>query len=311
MGRRARTHALTANRRPFPLVPRRRFAGTPFGERRTSRRGRGSDVAATRPYVPGDRISTIDWRASARLSSARDSDEFVVRETFLEEAPRVLVVEDRRPPMGFYRPPLPWLDKHAAVLAAVEAIAHSAVAARAEAGHAAVARGRVRLVAPGSIAPACIVERVRTASLDAPAGSLEAVLRSLLSRRRQIPQSTFLFVISDFIDAIAPATLVRLQRAKWDVVPVVVQDPTWEQSFPEVGGAAVPFAGASGETALVRLSRAECARLRQANEERLATTLRRFRRLGFDPLVLGDAEPSAVGAAFLKWAERRRIRSRR
>lgn len=311
MGRNARTRTLTLSTRPFPLVPRHRFAGTPFGARRTSRRGRGSDVAATRPYVPGDRISTIDWRASARLSSARGSDEFVVRETFQEEAPRVLIVEDRSPSMGFYRPPLPWLDKRATVVAAVEAIAQAAVAARAESGHVAFARGRVRLLPPGSLAATRIVEHVRAAPLDGPAGSLEAVLQSLIPRRRQLPQSTFLFVVSDFIDAISPATLSRLQRAEWDVVPVVVQDPTWEQSFPDVAGAAVPFAGTNGETALVRLSRGECSRLRHANEARLTRTMHRFRRLGFDPLVLGDADPSAVGAAFLRWAERRRIRRRR
>ena len=58
-------------RRPFPLVPRWRLTGLPFGEQPSVRRGPGSDVAGSREYVPGDPISSIDWYASARLSSAR------------------------------------------------------------------------------------------------------------------------------------------------------------------------------------------------------------------------------------------------
>ena len=37
----------------------------------SARRGMGSDVAGSRPYLPGDDVDTIDWGASARLSSAR------------------------------------------------------------------------------------------------------------------------------------------------------------------------------------------------------------------------------------------------
>ena len=55
---------------------------------RSLRRGAGTDVAGSRPYRPGDDIDTIDWAASAELSTARGSDEFVVRERFAEEAPR-------------------------------------------------------------------------------------------------------------------------------------------------------------------------------------------------------------------------------
>ena len=60
------------------------------------RRGSGTDVAGSRPYRPGDDMDAIDWAASARISTARGSDEFVVRERFAEEAPKVVVVCDRR-----------------------------------------------------------------------------------------------------------------------------------------------------------------------------------------------------------------------
>ena len=95
----------------FPLVPRRRVIGLSFGTMRSLRRGSGTDVAGSRPYRPGDDMDAIDWAASARLSTREGSDEFVVRERFAEEAPRVVIVCDRRPEMAFFAPPLPWLDK--------------------------------------------------------------------------------------------------------------------------------------------------------------------------------------------------------
>ena len=51
----------------FPLVPRHRLTGIPFGAALSTRRGRGMDLAGSRPYEPGDPISSIDWHASARL----------------------------------------------------------------------------------------------------------------------------------------------------------------------------------------------------------------------------------------------------
>ena len=60
---------------------------------RSVRRGRGTEVAGSRPYRPGDDIRSIDWGASARMSSARGADEFVVRERYADEGPRVVVVD--------------------------------------------------------------------------------------------------------------------------------------------------------------------------------------------------------------------------
>jgi uncharacterized protein (DUF58 family) len=303
---------LSARRRAFPLVPRRRLVGTPFGERRSSRRGRGADVAGTRPYLPGDPVSTIDWFASARLSSARGTDEFVVRETYAEEAPRVLVVHDRRPSMSLYPRGLPWLDKPAAVLAATEAVARSAVVARAELGHADAAGGHARLLSPGAVAPRHVVDRVRRAAFDAAPGSLNRVLAELLNRRAELPQGSFVFILSDFLDEVGRGTWTRLRGARWEVVPVVVQDPTWEQSFPDVPGVVLPLSGPDGgDLADVRLTAGEVAARRAANERRLETLLRRFRALEFDPVVLGVSDPFAVDTAFLRWAERRRLRRRR
>ncbi len=118
----------------FPLVPKFRVSGLPFGGVTSLRRGHGSDVAGSRAYVRGDPLSTIDWRASARLSTARGRDEFVVRERYAEEAARVVVLCDYSPSMALYAPPYPWLSKPAVVRSATELIVQSALA-----GHAAVA----------------------------------------------------------------------------------------------------------------------------------------------------------------------------
>src|SRR2546421_8282554 len=119
----------------FPLAPRRRLIGLSFGGMRSARRGAGSDVAGSRPYRPGDDVDTIDWAASARLSSARDADEFIVRERFADEAPRVVIVADRRPAMAVFPTSLPWLQKPEAVRTAAQLIAASAVAARGLSGY--------------------------------------------------------------------------------------------------------------------------------------------------------------------------------
>ena len=89
----------------FQLISRRRLIGLTHGTMRSVRRGRGTEVAGSRPYRPGDDIRTIDCGASARMSSARGADEFVVRERYADEGPRVVVVADRSPELSFFPAP--------------------------------------------------------------------------------------------------------------------------------------------------------------------------------------------------------------
>ena len=114
----------------FQLISRRRLIGLTHGTMRSVRRGRGTEVAGSRPYRPGDDIRSIDWAASARMSSARGADEFVVRERYADEGPRVVIVADRSPELSFFSPPLPWLDKAEAMRCATEIV----VASSAQAG---------------------------------------------------------------------------------------------------------------------------------------------------------------------------------
>jgi uncharacterized protein (DUF58 family) len=288
----------------FPLVPKRRLVGLAFGGMRSVRRGSGSDVAGSRPYRPGDPVDRIDWAASARLSLARGADEFVVREHFAEEAPRVVLLCDRRPSMSVYPPEWPWLAKPAAIRACARVISDSAR----------VARGYVGLLDYGSgerlWRPARSERELADRDLErpfrAPEDSLARALAFLGEQRRDMPTGTFLFVCSDFVPPLPRETWLRVLEHRWDVVPVVVQDPVWEQSFPDVSGIVVPFADpATGKLVPLGLTRREAAERRDRHERRLEELLAGFRALDLEPVVIGSADRREIAAAFLAWSERR------
>ena len=296
-------------RRTFPLVPRRRLTGLPFGDLPSRRRGHGSDVIGTRLYEPGDPVSTIDWFATARLSAA-SGDDFVVRDRAADEAPRVALVVDRRPAMGLYPAPLPWLSKRDAVREAVASIVMSAAAARADIASLDFAGGEAWWLPPGRRErPWLVAERQGDATpFDAPDDSVERSLAFLGRRRAGLPDGSFVFVLSDMLVPVAPETWLDAIGHGWDVVPVVIQDPVWEQSFPAVGGVAVPVADPrDGGHALVRLSRREAARRCDENEQRHARLLGELElALDLRAVAIGTSDPFEIDRAFLEWAEARR-----
>jgi uncharacterized protein (DUF58 family) len=296
-----------SRRLAFPLISRRRLVGSPFGTQRSSRRGRGSETAGTRPYLPGDPIATIEWIASARLSAAHGADEFIVRERFAEEAPVVAIVVDRRPSMGIYAPPSPWLDKPRAVSIAIRAILESADAARAIVVLFGDAHPSSRVLEPARGRTQLVAARVERSGFDAPDDTLDHAVTALARRRASLPAGSFVFLISDFLGSLEPASRARLRGLGADIAPVIVQDPTWERSFPVVPGVLLPTIDvATGAARPVRLSRRETTVRKGAHEERYAGLVQRFRRAGMDPVMLEDAEPEPIHRAFLAWAERRR-----
>jgi uncharacterized protein (DUF58 family) len=290
----------------FPLVPRRRPVGSAFGRLRAARRGIGSSVATTRPYRPGDDPGAIDWKLSARLTSIRAETSFIVREDFADEAPRVVVVADRAPSMALYPDDLPWLTKPDALRTIWAAVAAAAVRELGAAGHLDTASGFGWFPPRSAARLDEISRRQESAGWDGCADGLEMALDHLAQSRRSLPPGTFVFVCSDFASPPRSEAWLRALAFRWDLVPVVVRDPTWEQSFPPVGGVVVPFADpSSGRIRTVRLSRKEATARREANESRLAGLLNDFRSLGLDPVVVGDAAPAAVVGAFTAWAEAR------
>jgi uncharacterized protein (DUF58 family) len=289
----------------FPLKPRRRVVGLAYGMVHSSRRGVGSDVAGSRPYRAGDSVKRIDWSASAKLSRARGGDEFVVREHYAEEAPRVVVLCDRRPSMSLFPPGWPWLEKPEAMRVALRLIADSALAAQAYSGYLDHGSGSSFWLAPKH--QRTLHELDFDRPFRAPAEALTRGLEELLGHTRDLPAGTFVFVVSDFLAPPPRDLWLRVLARRWEVVPVVVQDPTWEQSFPEIGGIVVPFADPEwGRPAYAELSRRQAAARRDANEVRRAGLLRTLRGLDLEPVLVDRSDLRGVFAAFLAWVDRRR-----
>jgi uncharacterized protein (DUF58 family) len=288
----------------FPLIPRRRVLGLPFGGLHSLRRGLGSDVASSRPYEPGDDVDRIDWGASAKLSLARGTEEFVVREHYAEEAPRVVVLADRRPSMSVFSEEWPWLCKPAALRESTRLIGDSAVAARGLLGYFDETHGGSRWLPPRS----SHLHELRDDddAFTAPSDTLERGLRHLVEQRRDLPAGSFVFVVSDFLAPPPREAWLRALERRWEIVPVVVQDRVWEQSFPDVSGAVVPFADPdTGAVSLVRIPAGECAARREANERRHADLVRSLRALDLDPVVVSSHDRKDIVFAFLTWADQR------
>jgi uncharacterized protein (DUF58 family) len=297
------------DRRTFPLVPRRRLIGLPFGEAPSRRRGQGSEIVGYHRYEPGDPVATIDWFASARLTATSGEDAFVVRHHAADEAPRVALVVDRRPEMGLYPAPLPWLHKPAAMLEAVTVIAASAEAARADIAGLDVGGGEEWWLPPARRDRGrMLAERVGAdAPFAAPSDVIAQSFEFLLAHRRVLPPGTFVFVLSDFLAPPPNQAWLHGLSCGWDLVPVVIQDPVWEQSFPVVGGIGLPIADPrSGEIRLVRLSSRQAASRAEANKRRLARLLADFESFGLQAVVLGTSDADAIDMAFNEWAEQRR-----
>jgi uncharacterized protein (DUF58 family) len=278
--------------------------GLPFGGLHSIRRGLGSDVASSRPYQPGDDVGRIDWNASARLSLARGTEEFVVREHYAEEAPRVVVLGDRRPSMSVFREGWPWLCKPRALREAAALIGASASAARGLLGALDEAEGVTRWRPPRSEHE--LVELDGSPHFTAPEDTVERGLGFLYEQRRDLPAGSFVFVLSDFLAPVSRAMWLRALERRWEIVPVVIQDPVWEQSFPDVSGVVVPFAApGTGQVTLARVSASEAAARRGENERRHAELLRAMRALDMDPVVVSSHDHKDIVFSFLTWADQR------
>ena len=304
----------------FPLVPRRRLIGLAFGSAHSAKRGKGSDVASSRQYQPGDDVDAIDWAASAKLSAAHGTDEFIVRERYAEEAPRVVLVCDRRPAMALYPNGYPWLSKPTVMLEAGSMIADSTAKARGLIGYLDFANGQD---GNGNGPPfwrpphgQTDFWRVKESHLLwpqylAPEDNLRRAFEFLAPMRRALPAGTFVFILSDFLNMPSADTWSLIVELPWELVPIVIQDPVWEQSFPDVSSVVVPMAEpTSGKVRLVRLTRREARERRAANEERTRAAIGTLNGLGLEPIVLTTTDRNQIYSSFLEWHELRRLATR-
>jgi uncharacterized protein (DUF58 family) len=303
-----------SRRASFALVPGRRFTGTRFGAHRSRLRGDGDEVAGLRPYRPGDRRTTIDWRATARLAAARGDDAFLVREYFANRAPTVAIVIDRRPAMALYPPGLPWLDKAHAIREVTRQIAEATIAEGGELTYVEHGDRRPRRLRPKDVPLLlqALEQRPRREVFAAPEGALVASLNALARHGGALPAGTFVFVLSDFLPTPQPRVWGRLRGLRWDVTPIVVQDPLWERSFPPIGGVTFEILDpATGRRTPLRLRRREAERRASANAARLERTLAEMRTYGLDPVLVDSTDAARVAEAFGLWARRRRALRRR
>ena len=293
----------------FPLVSRRRLVGLAFGAMHGARRGSGSDVAGSRDYVVGDDPDRIDWASSARVSSARDTDDFIVRDYFSDESPRAVLVMDHRRAMVDTPDWIPWLCKSKAMGIAVELIEESVSDARGLIGLLEFddELDHVRWCPPGTSRRAQAIgdEAVPASGLDERRSGVSAAFSFLALHRRAVPSASFVFVLSDLLDPPPLATWEWAIDRGWDVVPVVIQDPVWEQSFPDVDGVVLPLLGPDGKRRLVRLRKGESARYRELHEERRRALLESLQSLGIGCVLVSDEKLDHVLDAFLSWSTER------
>jgi Protein of unknown function DUF58 len=214
----------------FPLVSRRRLVGLAFGSMHGMRRGSGSDIAGSRAYIPGDDPHRIDWAATARLSGAHATDEFVVREYYADEAPRAILCVDRRTTMSMCPPGLPFLHKDVAADVALGLIDDSVAESRGLIGRLELDEraGLVAWCPPASGRRTMSFVDHELPRVDAPRDGVTAMFEFLTLHRRSVPSASFVFVLSDFIEPTPLGTWEWALDRGWDVVPVVIQDPVWE-----------------------------------------------------------------------------------
>jgi uncharacterized protein (DUF58 family) len=250
-------------------------------------------------------MKLIDWSASAKLSRARGNDELVVRVHYAEEAPRVVVLCDRSASMSLFPAGWPWLEKAEAVRVILGLVAESALAAQAYAGYLDHATTDPFWVPPKS--QRTLHELDLDRPFQAPADAVTRGLEELMRHTRDTPAGTFVFVVSDFLAPPSRELWLRVLARRWDVVPVVVQDPVWEQSFPDVSGIVVPFADPeTGRPAYSELTSREVGERRRANEARRDQVLGMLRGLNLEPVLVERSDVRSVFASFIAWVERRR-----
>lgn len=286
------------------LEPHVRIIGSLFGSAASRRRGQSDDVVSGRPYQPGDDVRRIDWATSARLSALRGEDHFVVRESYGEEAPFVCFTVDRSPSMALYPHEYPWLHKPDAVREMAEVVALSA-------GHyhcplAFLDAGNWR---PPSTSnePDELSRLLDEGAYDRSEETIDSLFGHLHAVQHMLPGGSFVFCCSDFLEVPSQRTLAMIVDAEWELVPVVVQDPLWEQSYPEAAGeVALPVRDEGGRFRLLRQSRAEVRERRRANEARLRRLEELFTGYGFPPIVISEIGPTALADALMSWNVRRR-----
>lgn len=242
------------------------------GDRPARGTGASLEFQERRPYVAGDDVRHVDWRALAR------TDQLLVRLHREEVLPRLDLLLDATASMA---------TEDAKARLAVDLAALLAAAARAEGYH-------VRLVALGARAEAIPLEKFDAAGSDfAEAGALAGALAEAGSGL--VRSGSLRILVSDFLSPFDASALVRPLAARAGAL-ACVRVLSREDAAPVAGEALRLRDAESGETLdlvvderAVALYRERLARLTDA----LATECRRAGAT-FATLVAGDEQLDAA-----------------
>ena len=261
------------------------------GEYRTAFRGRGLEFAELQPYLPGDDVRGIDWKATARLRSP------VVRRYVEEREQTVLILVDVSGSMGYAASGRAVRDR-AVEIAGVLGLAASA--ANDLVGVAAFANDVVLSVRPAK--GSSHVLRMLRDLLTLEAGGRTEMARALRYAGRVMRKRGVVIVISDFISThpehVWEPALAQLSR-RHDVVAVCLRDTLESRLVPVTRRAIVHWGGAEREDMLLAdagISGTQQQELR-AERERM---LERMRSCGCDAVMIGtdDDWVAVLGALF-------------
>ncbi|MHC1790101.1 DUF58 domain-containing protein [Solidesulfovibrio sp.] len=259
------------------------------GRYRSAYRGAGMEYEESREYAPGDDVSAMDWKATARLGRP-----FVKR--LREERSRTLMlVVDISPSMAFAAAG-PSLYETAAVAAVTLAV--SAAASRDRVGLA-LFTDRVEAFLPPRAGAAVPFAVARALAETVPAGRATDPAPALTLARTALAHRAVVVVLSDFLAGEFVAPLGSL-AARHDVAAAVLTAPE-ATALPPAGLVAVTDLETGGRAVLDCGNPAARARYAAAKTRLRQETMARLTAARVDVLTLAaDAPPAAALEAFFR-----------
>lgn len=272
---------LLARARRVRLAPYGAATTALAGSYRSAFRGTGMEYEESREYAPGDDVSAMDWKATARLGRP-----FVKR--LREERSRTLMLAvDVSPSMAFAAAG-PSLYETAALAAVTLAV--SAVANRDRVGLV-LFSDRVEAFVPPSAGPAVPFAVARALTETRPTGTATDPAPALALARTALAHRAVVFVLSDFLAGGFTAPLGRL-AARHDVAAACLTLGD-DRVLPPAGLIAVTDLETGGLMVLDCGNPAARARYAVARAARRGQTLARLAAAGVDVLTLAAHAPPA------------------
>ena len=154
-------------------------------------------------------------------------------------------------------------------------------------------------------------ERLWSTEFGGPADWLERTVEHLASHPRAVVTGNVRLRALGLRAVAVPRDLwLPPVGHRWDIVPVVIQDPVWERSFPDVEGSssrsAIPRR--VGTATRAPAAQKEVRPVGPPTSGEPTELIETFRLLDLDPVVVTSSERSEILASFLDWTELRRTR---